>query len=104
MALDFTEHRHLKGPVVYVLYENSHQLTTMRSFLHELKREITTNLLIISTETDQNGARIADFYDIMTFPAILLVQEDDQINKMWTGHQMPNASEVGYLYRHCGGR
>lgn len=45
----------------------------------------------------RDGSATASIYDIMTHPAILVLQEDGSLQKSWIGEQMPLADEVlGY--------
>lgn len=44
------------------------------------------------------GAELAEHYDVMARPAILVIKEDGAPQQVWQGHdQMPQFSEIVYL-------
>ena len=47
----------------------------------------------------RDGAAMASLYDVMQHPAVLVLADDGQLIKAWTGETMPLMAEVaGYVY------
>lgn len=71
---------------------------TVDDFVRDLEREHQTRVDQLSLDT-RDGSSTASLYDIMEYPAVLVVREDGQLVKEWHGRNMPLKSEVT-MYTH----
>ena len=58
-------------------------------------RHPDSKLEMVSLETPE-GADMARLYDIVRYPAILIVAADGSLQKFWQGEQLPLINEVDY--------
>jgi hypothetical protein len=81
-----------------ILYHpNDEHSTQTEHFAEECKRVSSEPVELISLETAE-GANLASVYDIVGYPAMLVLRDDGQLNKGWQGAQFPTVEEVvGYL-------
>lgn len=49
-----------------------------------------------------DGLRVKEFYGLTTFPAVVVVMDDDTIVQSWAG-QLPQAQEVSYALSQING-
>lgn len=50
---------------------------------------------MLSTET-RDGADLAELYDIVQYPAVMVVDNDSRVAKVWQGSQLPVMDEIAY--------
>lgn len=81
-----------------ILYHNSDENTTrIEDFSDECKKRTSNEVNLFAIETEE-GAALAAVYDVVDYPAILVLRDDGQLNKGWQGSQFPAIEEVvGYL-------
>ncbi len=99
--LDFTNIKDEPGAAVYGLFENSKQERRLKEQFNELSSACNSQLVLLSTQ-ERNGAEVTDFYDITTFPAILVVRDNDQLAYSWMGQNLPLTSEIAHLVGQIG--
>lgn len=83
---------------VVILYRpNSEHARPIEEFIHEFQgRHVSDRLEVLSLDT-REGSSMATLYDIMVYPAILAVQSDGKVQKIWQGDSLPLLDEVaGY--------
>ncbi len=82
---------------VQVLYHpNSDHERKVLDFQREFERRSTSSVKLVSLETIE-GAGIAKLYGVTQYPAVLVVDERGNFQKMWEGEQMPLINDVeGY--------
>lgn len=71
----------------------------MEGFVHDFQRQhdIGKKLEILNINT-RDGAATANLYDVMSYPAILVLADDGSVMNAWQG-DLPLMDEVaGYLY------
>lgn len=80
---------------VVVLYRpNSQHSRTMEEFVQEYQRRYDpTHIEALSIDT-RDGIAMATLYDIVNYPAILVVQNDGSAQKIWQGDSLPLMDEV----------
>lgn len=81
-----------------VLYRpNSEHGRLIEEFVHEFQnRHVDGRLEVLSIDT-RDGMATATLYDVMQYPAILVIQNDGYLHKSWEGDQIPLLDEVlGY--------
>lgn len=80
---------------VLILYRpHSEHSRMIEEFIHEFELIGTSSQLeVLSLET-REGSSMASLYDIMQYPAILVLQGDGLVQKAWQGDQLPRMDEV----------
>lgn len=80
---------------VLVLYRpNSDHGRMVEEFIHDFQaRHHDERLEALSIDT-RDGSATASLYDVMQYPAILVVQTDGGVQKIWEGSQLPLMDEV----------
>ena len=80
---------------VLVLYRpNSEHGRLIEDFIHDYQqRHQPAHLEVLSIDT-REGSATATLYDIMQYPAILIVQADGGVQKVWQGDTLPLMDEV----------
>ena len=84
---------------IIILYRpNSEHARTTEEFVASLKQK-TTPVRIEAVNIDtREGWAVASLYDILQYPAVMVVREDGQLQKYWEGNDLPRIDEVqGYL-------
>jgi len=78
-----------------ILYRpNSDHGRTIEEFVHEYRRRHDSNHLEVLNIDTREGSAAASLYDIVQYPAILVMQNDGNIQQMWQGDQLPLMDEV----------
>jgi hypothetical protein len=82
-----------------VLYRpNSEHETEIQSYVHDFQRryEVGRRVEMVSVNT-RDGAATASLYDIVSYPAILVLGDDGTMAGFWQGTPLPLMDEVaGY--------
>lgn len=83
---------------VCILYHPQSEFARMvedyaRDFEHSRGRKVD----LVSLET-REGAATASLYDVVNYPALMVLGDDGQVQKLWEGDKLPLMDEVaGYL-------
>jgi hypothetical protein len=84
-----------------ILYRpDSEHATEVESFVRDFQHqyEAGRKLELLSLNT-RDGAATASLYDVMSYPAILVLANDGSILNVWQGKPLPLMDEVaGYAY------
>ncbi|HET7059735.1 MAG TPA: hypothetical protein VFH99_00230 [Candidatus Saccharimonadales bacterium] len=85
---------------ILILYrpESEHARTT-EEFIHEFQRRHNARRLEVLNIDSRDGIATASLYDIMQYPAILVIQDDGMIQKVWEGDSLPLMDEVASYAR-----
>jgi hypothetical protein len=80
---------------VLVLYRpNSEHGRLVEEFIHDFRsRHRDERLEVLNIDT-RDGSAMATLYDVMQYPAILVVQTDGYVLKIWEGDRLPLMDEV----------
>lgn len=82
-----------------VLYRpNSEHETEVESFVRDFQRryEVGRKLEMVSINT-RDGAAMASLYDVMSYPAIMVLGDDGSVVNIWQGMPLPLMDDVaGY--------
>lgn len=70
----------------------------VEDFARDLEREYQARIDLVSLDT-RDGSSTASLYDIMQYPAILVLRDDGQLVKDWQGGNLPLKNEVS-MYTH----
>ena len=77
-----------------ILYHPQGEYATLtEDFVKNIEQRTTRQVELLSLETSE-GASAALNYDIVEYPAILVIREDGQIIKFWQGNNFPVLDEV----------
>jgi hypothetical protein len=78
-----------------VLYRpNSEHGRLIEEFVHEYQsRHEPAHLELLSIDT-REGSATATLYDVVQYPAILVLQTDGYVQKIWQGDHLPMLEEV----------
>ncbi len=85
---------------VLILYRpNSEHGRLIEEFIHEYQtRHSADHLEVLSIDT-REGSATATLYDVMMYPAILVLQTDGYVQKIWQGEALPLLDEVAAYAR-----
>lgn len=80
---------------VLVLYRpQSEHSRLIEDFIREFQIRHSSHRLEILNVDSRDGIATATLYDIVQYPAILVLQNDGQVQKLWMGQQLPLMDEV----------
>ena len=81
---------------VVVLYRpNSEHSFIIDEFVHNFQSRTSGNYPVELINIDsREGAAMANLYDIMQYPAILVIQNDGYVQQSWEGESLPLIDEV----------
>ena len=68
----------------------------MEDFIHDFQSRHSDHLEIVDIDS-REGAATASLYDVMQYPAIMVLQNDGAVQQVWQGTQLPMLDEV-YSY------
>jgi hypothetical protein len=81
---------------VTILYHpKSDHASNVESFARDFSKQTGRSLELISVDS-REGARLAELYDAVQYPAILAMDDTEQILRMWQGPILPLINEVSY--------
>jgi hypothetical protein len=83
--------------LVYILYnKNTEMERSVLDLESRLKRELVTTELLDADSP--RGIQLAEHYDIMSRPAVMLVAEDGVPIQVWQGQEnLPAPSDISYF-------
>ena len=78
-----------------ILYRpNSEHGRIIEEFIHNYQsRNQSGHIEVLNIDT-REGSATASLYDIVQYPAILALQNDGYVQKMWQGNELPLMDEV----------
>ena len=80
---------------IHELATNRLQARVVEDFAHEFARQTGKGLELISLES-RDGADMATTYDIVRYPAIIALNQANEIQRVWEGPVMPLMNELAY--------
>jgi hypothetical protein len=76
---------------------NSEHETMVTRYLRDLNRQTGHSITMVSVDT-QDGVAQAELYDILRFPALVVVKDSGELIQSWQDELLPTINEVsGYL-------
>ncbi len=80
---------------VLILYRpDSEHARLVEEFVHDYQsRHHSDHLEVLNIDT-REGSATATLYDIMQYPAIMVVHSDGFVQKIWQGDSLPRLDEV----------
>ena len=80
---------------VLVLYRpNSEHGRLIEDFIRNFQSQNDARSLEVLNVDSRDGNAMASLYDIMSYPAILILQTDGYLEKSWEGDSLPLVDEV----------
>ncbi len=77
-----------------ILYHpHSEQARILEDYAHDFSRRNSKEIELLSLET-RDGAATASLYDIVRYPALMVVDGDGQLHKEWQGESLPLMDEL----------
>ena len=78
-----------------ILYRpNSEHGRTIEEFVRDYQRwHESDHLELLSIDT-RDGSAMATLYDVMQYPAILILRNDGNVQKVWQGETLPLMDEI----------
>lgn len=82
---------------VLIIYRpNSEYGRNVEDFIRDYRqRHQADNLQILNIDEREGGA-MASLYDVMRYPAILVLRDDGSLLKSWEGESLPLMDELAY--------
>lgn len=104
MGLDFTNISDERGAAVYLFSDGS---TPSERQINDFAAEIHTQTnngsqVVVLDPMHGDGLRVKEFYGLTTFPAAIIIMDDDTIVQSWAG-QLPQAQEISYALSRING-
>jgi hypothetical protein len=85
---------------VLVLYRpNSEHARLIEEFIHDYQRRHEADRLETLNIDTREGSATASFYDVVQYPAILVLQSDGYPQKVWQGDTLPLMDELAAYAR-----
>lgn len=79
--------------IVALYHPSSEWARDVETYARDIERTQGVRMELVSLET-RDGAAMASLYDVMRFPAVMVMKEDGQMQQLWQGEQLPLMSEV----------
>ncbi len=80
---------------ILILYRpNSEHGRLVEDFIRNFQNQYADQRLEVLDIDSRDGSAAASLYDVVQYPAILVVQNDGYIQKSWVGDQIPLLDEV----------
>lgn len=82
---------------VLVLYQqHSETATAVEMFIHDFQQRHDASHLEVIDVDSREGSAAAALYDIMSYPAILVLREDGSVVQSWQGEALPLMDDLAY--------
>ncbi len=72
---------------------NTEESRTAEEYVHDFVRQQGKQMELVSLDTPE-GTAMAELYDLMQQPTILVIKDDGQLLSHWQGTPLPLMSEV----------
>lgn len=79
--------------LLMLYHPNSDHERTVLTFQEDFRRLTGTTAELVSLET-REGSHYAQVYDVMQYPAVLVLKNDGEYLKHWEGEYLPTMQEV----------
>ncbi len=85
---------------VLILYRpNSEHGRIVEEYIHDFQQRHGTHHLEVLNIDSREGSATATLYDVVQYPAILVLQDDGYIQRSWEGETLPLMDEVAAYAR-----
>jgi hypothetical protein len=80
--------------VVILYHPNREFAGLVEDFKHEFEARHRDRQIELTSLDNTEGAEMAKLYDVVRYPAILVLADDGQLNKLWQDQPLPLIDEV----------
>lgn len=85
---------------VLILYRpNSEHGRVIEEFAHDYQRQHEADRVEVLSIDTRDGSALASLYDVMQYPAIMVLRTDGYVQKVWQGSSLPLMEEVASYAR-----
>ena len=84
--------------IVALYHPSSEWARDVEMYARDMERSQGAKIELVSLET-RDGAAMASLYDVIRYPAIVVLKEDGQIQQQWQGEKLPLMNEVAGFAR-----
>jgi hypothetical protein len=85
---------------IVILYRpESEYARSVEEFIHELQSRYYEARLEVQDVDGREGSAMASLYDVVRYPAVMIVKEDGYLQQCWQGEPLPLIDEVIGLAR-----
>ncbi len=85
----------MKAVILY--HPESEQARLIEEYVHDFSHTRPQTIDLLSLETKE-GADMATLYDIVSYPALLVIDDRGSLQKVWQGQTLPLMNDLaGYL-------
>lgn len=92
---DYARLKHMKA--VFLYRPNAEFARLVEEYARDFEANRGKSIQLLSLDTAE-GADMARLYDIVQYPALVVIREDGQLLKQWQGEHLPLMDEVsGFL-------
>jgi hypothetical protein len=85
---------------VLILYRpNSEHGRIVEEYIHDFQQRHGAHHLEVLNIDSREGSATATLYDVVQYPAILVLQDDGYIQRSWEGETLPLMDEVAAYAR-----
>lgn len=85
---------------VLILYRpNSEHGREVEEFIHDYQHNHETDRVEALNIDTRDGSAMASLYDVMQYPAIMVLRTDGYVQKLWQGQSLPLMDEVASYTR-----
>jgi hypothetical protein len=88
--------------VLLVYRPNSEYATHVEEFVREFEHRDSSRHVELIDVDSKEGINIVSLYDIVQYPALLVLTDDGKMVQMWTGTELPLMDELA-SYASSGG-
>ena len=82
---------------VILYHPHSEFSRPIEEYVRDFERQRDKKIELVSLETVE-GSNMAGLYDIVQYPALLVISDDGQLVRQWQGEHLPLMDEVaGFL-------
>ncbi len=74
---------------------NSEHERTALDYARDVKMQSGKDLQLLDVDSPE-GAEMAELYDIVQYPALLVADDQGHMQNVWTADQLPTISEASY--------
>ena len=102
MALDFLDVQTKTGAVIYMIHDGSEAGENEMTLLAQDVAKKTKKSIVFLDKDSYDAHKLLDFYHLKGNKFVLVVQEDAQINHVWSGRDQLRADEIALTAERAG--
>ncbi|HVV67021.1 MAG TPA: hypothetical protein VHB72_03035 [Candidatus Saccharimonadales bacterium] len=80
--------------IIFLYRPNSEHGRRVEEYIHDFRSRHGEERIEVLNIDSREGSAMASLYDIVQYPAILVVQNDGYVQRSWEGDDLPLMDEV----------